>query len=38
MPGGNDTFESGGVVCCVVEGVTLLAVDVVALCCARGPI
>ena len=28
------TFKAVGVVCGVVEGVALLAVDVVALCCA----
>ena len=34
--GGNSPFEACGMVCRVVESVTLLAVDVVTLCCASG--
>ena len=37
-PGGNGSFESCGVVCRVVESVTLLAVDVVSLCCTSGSV
>ena len=37
-PGGNGTFESGGMMCYLVEGMALLEVDVLALRSASGSV